>query len=246
MQLHSMSYMKKVYDGFLNLIFPKYAICPGCNSKQGVLEGSKFCSECNKNVNKHSLQICNSCENLILGDSCAICNDWATLGISFAGAPYSHTGTMRELIHKIKYNGMFSYVDLVSDDLTDIVHRLIDGGIRIDCLIPVPLFKTRLISRGFNQAKKIAEAVSIRTEIRVDDALIRIRDTPTQTHLSFDLRQKNLEQAFCTNKMFTQINALLIDDVLTSGATAIECAKALKKAGANWVGILTITRADKL
>lgn len=116
-----------------------------------------------------------------------------------------------------------------------------------EMLVPVPLHYMRLVRRGFNQSVWLAAALSRRTGIptRVD-ILHRRRHTPIQGGLSPDARRRNVQGAFRVPKRhhrrINQKRILLIDDVLTTGATAQACARALKSGGAANVDVLTLTR----
>lgn len=116
-----------------------------------------------------------------------------------------------------------------------------------DILVPVPLHRWRLISRRYNQAALIAQALGSHCEISVlIDALRRTRATASQGHLSAKDRHKNVRRAFAMNeKMKAQIagkNIVLVDDVYTTGATAKECTKVLLKSGAGTVSVLSLAR----
>ena len=104
---------------------------------------------------------------------------------------------------------------------------------RADTIIPVPLFWWKRLRRGYNQAALLAQIISEETGIPVKDMLKRVKNTKTQTRLTESQREKNVLNAFTmqTNNINGQ-NVLLIDDVLTTGATLNECARTLKLAGA--------------
>lgn len=119
---------------------------------------------------------------------------------------------------------------------------------KADYIIPVPLHWTRLFKRRYNQSAILAQHISHVIKIPVlFTALKRNRRTKTQGHLSPKDREKNVKNAFyISNKHIIDIqnkHILLIDDVLTTGATVNECARILKEAGAQTVKILTIARA---
>lgn len=116
-----------------------------------------------------------------------------------------------------------------------------------DYLAPVPLHRRRLIARRYNQAALIAQALGADTGHEVLlDALVRIRATPSQGYLSAKERFKNVKRAFAVNERYkTQVQdkaIVLVDDVYTTGATVKECARALVKAGAAKVCVLTLAR----
>ncbi len=117
---------------------------------------------------------------------------------------------------------------------------------QFDLIMPIPLHPTRLRERGYNQSALIAQKLSKEFNIPlINNNLIRIRNTPSQTNLNKKERWTNIKGAFKIkyptniNKKFT----LLIDDLLTTGATTSEAALTLKKSGAKKVGVLTIAIA---
>jgi competence protein ComFC len=117
----------------------------------------------------------------------------------------------------------------------------------LDAIIPVPLSVTGLRDRGFNQSLLIAKTVSDRTKIPlIIDGLFKENNTPPQIGLSRNERKANLKGAFGTEKKFRGMRLLLVDDVMTTGSTANECAKELLKAGAAEVKVLTLARANYL
>ncbi len=111
-------------------------------------------------------------------------------------------------------------------------------------LVPVPLSATRLRERGYNQAELLARIVATARGDQINTALERTRKTVPQVGLDREARRQNVQGAFRWNAgNLTAQPVLLIDDVLTTGATANECAATLKAVGASWVGIITIARA---
>lgn len=116
-----------------------------------------------------------------------------------------------------------------------------------DALIPVPLHRWRLLARRYNQAALMAFALSKHTGVAcLPDGLKRVRATVSQGHMKADERHKNVKHAFAVPvKMRGRIEGkkvVLIDDVYTTGATVKECVKALQKAGAGEVHVLTLAR----
>jgi len=112
----------------------------------------------------------------------------------------------------------------------------------VDVICHVPLHDKRRKSRGFDQAEELAQQLSRLTGKPFVRALKRVRNTPTQTKLSAAERQRNVADAF-ESVCPVSGRALLVDDVLTTGATAAECASALLKSGAQTVVVLTFARA---
>ncbi len=120
------------------------------------------------------------------------------------------------------------------------------GAAAYDLIIPVPLHIGRLRWRGFNQAAMLAVAVARRMDRPLDlRTLVRVRETPPQTRQNRGERIKNLKRAFAVRRpaRVASRSVLLIDDVMTTGATADECARTLLAAGARRVDVLTLARA---
>ena len=115
-----------------------------------------------------------------------------------------------------------------------------------DLLVPVPLHWTRLFQRRYNQAALLAQAVRAAGGPEVAaDWLIRRRRTPMQGHLGPAARERNVRGAFAVRarRSVAGKRVVIVDDVLTTGATVAECARVLKRAGATSVGVLTLARA---
>ena len=116
-----------------------------------------------------------------------------------------------------------------------------------DLIVPVPLHYFRLVRRGFNQSGWLAAALSKSSGVRLSvDALKRARATPIQGGLSADGRRRNVQGAFRVRngrkKLVAGKRVLLVDDVMTTGATAEACALTLKRAGATCVDVITLAR----
>lgn len=118
----------------------------------------------------------------------------------------------------------------------------------IDAVVPVPLSPSGLKIRGFNQALLLSHHLARQKKIPLlMDALIKTVDTPPQVGLSAKERKTNVRRAFaCTRKNVAGLNVLLIDDVMTTGATVDACSRQLVMAGAKSVSVLTLARAGTL
>lgn len=114
---------------------------------------------------------------------------------------------------------------------------------QFDIIVPIPLFPSRLRERGYNQSQLLAEQISKIYSIDLSlKGLVRIRNTEHQTFLSEKERWTNIQGAFRIRNFteFSKKNILIIDDLLTTGATASEAAGIIKSAGAKTVGVLTL------
>ena len=114
-----------------------------------------------------------------------------------------------------------------------------------DAIVPVPLHRVRQRERGFNQAEELARCLTERfSQLAVRNGLLRIRETPQQTRLSGVERRRNIKGAFALAQEMDcrRKTILLVDDVITTGATAEECARTLRRGGAKQVDVLAVAR----
>lgn len=115
-----------------------------------------------------------------------------------------------------------------------------------DLIVPVPLHPRRFKERGFNQSELLAAALAKPGRGRLSRCLVRIRNTPSQTDLNARQRRRNVRDAFSTISEPSLGGAVvvLVDDVVTTGATLRECASVLRKGGAREVRSITVARAE--
>lgn len=149
----------------------------------------------------------------------------------------------KRLVHAVKYDARHAaaadLAKLAAEDEFFVQH------IRNATLVPVPLFPSRLNARGYNQSLIFARFLSrLVAGTRVEELLVRTRDTGTQTQLSADERRRNVRGAFAVpaklkRRVSAETRYVVIDDVFTTGSTLSECAHALKKSGARDVDAAT-------
>jgi ComF family protein len=161
-----------------------------------------------------------------------------------ARAAMRFSDVARELVHLLKYGDRLDLVKPFSKWMARAGDEVL---LEADALIPVPLHWTRLFQRRFNQSAELARAISGQTKVAViDDVLARVRATPPQVGLARDERAKNVHGAFSIEKTARSKvkgkRIVLIDDVLTTGATANACARVLRRAGATRIDVLTLAR----
>ena len=170
----------------------------------------------------------------------------------------SYDGALRDLIHLLKFDQVRPIAPILGRMLADVIAALEPalppGTIAV---VPVPLHRKKKAERGFNQAEVIARAAlhhlarRDKFEARFElcaDALVRSRDTGSQIGLSRRQRRENLRDAFAVREPapILKRSILLVDDVLTTGATASECARVLRRAGAGRVWVATVARTLKV
>ena len=156
----------------------------------------------------------------------------------------TYEGDLRKLIHLMKYDGMRP----LAKELGRLMGETAGDFESVDFLVPVPLYRWRWWRRGFNQAELLCAALSRATGISARSRLLRrTRATESQAGLSNRQRRVNVAGAFTAPRPreVRGRRILLVDDVMTTGATLDACAKALKRAGAEYVGAVTSARARR-
>jgi ComF family protein len=161
-----------------------------------------------------------------------------------ARAVARYASTMRDLIQSFKYGDRHEGLPLFGRWLASAGRELLADA---DLIVPVPLYRARLWSRRFNQSAMLARAVGRLAGVPVDCFLLaRVKRTDSQVGLTAAERRKNVAGAFRVRRDRAKIRGkriLLIDDVVTTGATAEACARTLKRAGAANVDVLALARA---
>lgn len=213
-------------------------VCEECLKAPAPLDAQYFCAVCNTPfMNPYPLDdrgVCAACRSGLRGFDRA-----ASFGL--------YEGALRTLIHLFKYSGMKP----LARPLAEFMNRALSVDERFDAVVAVPLYWRRQWDRGFNQSELLARYIAKRRGIPVLRALRRKRATATQAGLASAGRRRNVAGAFVlrpkmkTDPRLTGKKILLIDDVMTTGATAGACASALKRGGAKSVSLLTLARVDR-
>jgi ComF family protein len=240
--------LRKSSAALFNLFFPddcricgtpltnvtRIPVCPACLSKPKPLSADYFCVQCRTPfLNLAPLDEQGRCE---------LCRR----GLRGFDAAYSfgaYEDTLRDLIHLFKY----SRIRTLAGPLGELIASAVPRDQSFDVVVPVPLHWRRRLERGFNQSELLARAVARRYGAPVINAVRRARSTATQAGLSNAKRRANVAGAFTVarKRAIERRRVLLVDDVMTTGATAASCAAALRRAGASYVGLLTLARVDR-
>ena len=221
-------------------------VCPDCLAGMDPIAG-KVCSVCGERV--LSAYADYDAEGL---RRCAVCRRVERPFVR-AVAYGSYDGGLRELIHLLKYNGVRPAASVLGRMLAEAIVALepdLKQAPAKVLVIPVPLYRTKRRQRGFNQAELIARAALKYQAGQLELAtgiLERIRDTHSQIGLTSHQRRENLRGAFAVARaaQVTGREVLLVDDVYTTGTTASECARVLRRAGATQVWVATVARTLK-
>jgi len=238
--------LARLFGGLKDLIYPN--CCLACKNKIGLnKEQNLLCANCLDKIEMNLPPFCSVCgrhldAEAIKKNTCKGCKN-TKFYFDRAFSPCVYTGIIKNLIHEFKYAGR----DYLGKYFGSLMNTFIsDYNLPIqylDYIIPVPLHKSRLREREFNQAQILGLRVAEEFDKKIlVDALMRNKATKTQTELTSEERRQNLEDSFLVTKpeLIKDTNLLLIDDVLTTAATSNEAAKCLKNAGAKTVILLTL------
>ena len=230
---------------FLDMLYPRR--CIGCG---GTTPDSfhYICWECWSDSARVEPPFCSLCGDPVAGavDHDFICYSCSAAKPAFDGARSAarYDGVVGEALRQLKYEQAL----WLAPDLATLLHNCIRAEYPdqvFDLLVPVPLHPVRKRSRGYNQSAVLARELARRLRHKSRPGLLkRVRPTISQTNLTAKDRLSNVTQAFQFRKgsRLAGRKVLLVDDVMTTGATVNACAKALKKGGAATVHVITAAR----
>lgn len=208
------------------------------------------CASCQQSVHESSLPVCHRCLRTLdqpspdeIKAQLAALPQQSLTNI-FALWYFDKEGPVQHLQHALKYGNRPTYGEALGQRLGIALHQAGFSG--FDLILPIPLHAHRLYERGYNQSTWLAKGVSAQLRVPLDDKLfVRNRPTRSQTKLSQNARWKNVSGAFAvrTPDHVTGKTILLIDDVLTTGATATAAGRVLLDAGAQQVVLATLAFA---
>jgi ComF family protein len=226
--------IKNLYRQILDLVFP--VACLVCGADNLFL-----CARCEDRLPRLENQLCIACyKPAPFGKTHPICRTRNTVDGVISALPYKHLA-VRKIIETFKYNFISDLsAPLARKIVLEIRNQELDGYFNNYVIIPVPLHNRRFNWRGFNQAQLLSQALSLELNAPVDENLVkRSKFTQPQTTLTADERQKNITGAFEAIGDISGKKIIIVDDVVTSGATLNEIAKLLKRHGALEVWGLT-------
>lgn len=235
-----------LFNDISDVFFPP--LCISCADVLPACQDKVFCRECRQNIHYITQSHCPVC-GVIFPDSpsgdhlCGSCLENKP-HYTFARAALVYEGIILDAIHQFKYGRNITHGALLAGLLADFNFPDMDWN-NFDVMIPVPLHRRRLRDRGFNQALILARTLGKKHGLAVDFSLLKRRKlTLTQTGLDKKERASNIKGAFVVAHpaRLKEKNVILVDDVLTTGATVNECAKTLIKAGAKQVAVITLAR----
>jgi len=228
------------YWKFLDLFFPPK--CAGCN-----LWGYRFCPDCYQKAKRIPESKCNRCGDRIFSGNkqiCRRCNMFPPKYSVVRSWAY-YDGVLQKAIRNLKYNGDLGLGESLANLLLEVINK---QSWRIDLVTCVPLDHRRYKERGYNQSAYLSRPLAYRKSLPYSaKAIKRNRLTRSQIGLSCGERLLNVNGAFLAEKKIVSGKSILvIDDVITTGATLNACASALLLANARKVYGITLARAERL
>lgn len=215
----------------------------------------RCCVLCDARIN-HEVEICLPCQqDLPLNTStCSSCaTPLTTVGLcgrcllspppyERCIAPYQYHYPLDALIKALKFGGQLRYATQLGHLLLSHIEQ--QSSTKPDCLIPIPLHPDRLRERGYNQALEIARPIAKHFNIPIDtDSFQRHKATAPQAMLAYTDRANNIQDAFVKNKEFPYKHAVVIDDVITTGATIAEFCKTILQSSDARIEVWALARA---
>ena len=228
-----MKLLTRAAGPLLDLIFPR--TCAGCGR-----EGGYLCDECEAEIPRLEPPQCRLCSAPSRSSLCAWCQS-ANQPFNGITAPYRWTGVVQELVYSLKYRNVRASAPRLARLMSA---HLAETSISPDIITPVPLHLTRERERGYNQSELLATGISKSTGIPMANGLLaRVRNTPPQVSMSTpEERRRNVVGAFECGGDAAGKRVLLVDDVVTTGATVAECSAQLRQAGAASIWVLSLGR----
>lgn len=226
----------KFFIEILDFFLPRF--CPACDKKL-IIEEHVVCTDCLNNIKTVSEDILKSEYKRKFLDQ-GIISGFESQYVFEKGKELQH------IIHSLKYKQRFLNGKFLGKKLGEGIKEKISSW-KIDYLVPIPLHPVKKADRGYNQAFYIAKGLGKYLEIPVSGKFIkRKKFTQSQTTMNIQEREENMKNAFAV-KNISKIkgkNILLVDDVITTGATTQECARVLLKAGTKKVYAASVAIAD--
>lgn len=238
--------LRKGSASLLDLIYPSH--CIHCEKRLSAEEKGGLCPACLSQIPKNLPPFCPTCGRSYRGSQgaprCGACEGKVfPYDRLWFVAPYE--GLLREALHILKYKGRKPIADSLAQLLIDFAKETL-APFEYDAILAIPLARDKERGRSFNQSALFVERVSEALAIPSSSGgLIRVRSTRPQAPLTKTERFTNLQEAFrVKDSRYAGKNLLLIDDIVTTGATVSSASKALRTAGAKTISVLTLARGD--
>lgn len=224
----------------LQLVIP--SSCAACGAPRRGLGGGGICRACWSDL--PLLDLDTACEACALPDGAPLCRSCAAAPppVSRTAAVARYEGVARRLVHALKFRGHDILVAPAGRRMAERAGRLAPG---FDAVVPVPSTARRNRDRGYDPGSLLAEEVSRRLRVPFRPFLARVREAAPQSTVPAAERRRNVRGAFRASPAASGRRLLLVDDVLTTGATAFEAAATLRAAAAASVALLVLARTPE-
>ena len=233
--------ISKFKDMILNLMFPSGIKCMFCTGELNQNSYNNTCENCLENLPfvKNPCGICGSSMNENQHGVCLRCKS-KNFDFVQAKSVFEYVDTPLNVVHNLKYNGKKYLVNYITKYILDVYST---WGVFADVVTCVPMFEQKEKERGYNQSKLLAKEFSKFAKIPFYELCAKVVDTPSQTELNTNERINNVADSFAFKREFKKAikgkTILIIDDVITTGATTSEISKILLKAGAKECYVLS-------
>lgn len=237
-------WFSRLGSGFIELVYPGLRECPVCRQEPAYRQG--IGANCLRKKGWITPPICRKCGRPLRLNAedqsiCSQCNEKRYF-FSKARAVGLYEGALREYLSELKYRYRPELGEALGKLMVEWV-KLDPEYQKADLIIPIPIHRLKLELRGYNQAEILANPLQKHLGIKLkNDIIIRDKLTESQNSLSKENRFSNIAGAFrvINAKELTGTSVLLVDDILTTGATASEAARVLLRAGARTVKVLAL------
>lgn len=217
-------------DNILQIIAPHY--CCGCKNI-----GSLLCSSCIYNITDEYTNTCINCGKLSNDGVCSNCRKKAAYQKGWCVG--AREGALKELIDVYK----FSYAKVANKPLASLLHQTLPMLPAETIVVPVPTIGKHIRQRGYDHAFLLAKTFANQRGLLLKPLLRRKTNTVQREAINAKERERQAKEAFkCTQKLNVDAPYLIVDDVITTGATIRAAAHCLKQAGAKKVFVATVTR----
>ena len=241
-----MAHLRSAWDAALNFFYPP--VCQICREERAGIKEGYVGGECWSQVRFVTAPFCQRCGLPYEGSIhqpfvCGNCTE-IKFHFRFARSAVVANPLILQVIHHYKYNRALYFEPFLADLLVRQAVPSLQKE-KWDLIVPVPLHPAKEREREFNQAERLARHLSRATQIPVNTALVRrVKSTATQTQLNRAERTGNMRAAFAARgpKKLNGERIILLDDVLTTGATTSACARVLRRAGAGDLCVWTVAR----
>ena len=232
--------LKVLFRKWRSKLYLDGPVCSACGKELLAHIRGGMCSECEKTSVKLGTDICGKCGRALANEAefCDTCirNERAFVR---ARSCYVYEGAPKKFVYRLKFGGRRYLAAFIAEAMVD---RYLDCGFECDCVVAVPLSAKRKRKRGYNQAELIAEELSSRLKLPlIDGALVKTKENKPQTKLKRREREENVRGVYevTSPEAFKGRRVLVVDDVMTTGATLGEVSRVLYKAKARSVEALT-------